>query len=143
MTDAVSGLNVLIVDDDDVAAEAVVRSLNKAGLAFPVTWAEDGEQGLRALRGEDPSRRVERPRVTLLDLNMPRMDGFEFLQHLRADPARSDEVVFVLTTSDAETDRLRAYQAHVAGYMLKSAVGPQFARLAQLLGDYQRAVRLP
>jgi len=138
-----STLTILLVEDDDVAAEAVVRSLGKAGLVFPTVWAEDGEQALRALRGQDPTRKVPRPRVTLLDLNMPRMNGFEFLQHLRADPRLRDDVVFVLTTSDADTDRSRAYQEHIAGYMVKAAVGPQFARLAQLLAAYQQAVRLP
>jgi CheY-like chemotaxis protein len=86
---------------------------------------------------------VPRPRVTLLDLNMPRMNGFEFLQHLRADPDLCDDVVFVLTTSDADTDRVRAYHEHIAGYMVKAAVGPQFSRLAQLLELYHRAIRLP
>jgi hypothetical protein len=52
-------------------------------------------------------------------------------------------VVFVLTTSDADTDRERAYHAHIAGYMVKAAVGPQFSRLAQLLELYHRAIRLP
>src|SRR5882672_1944056 len=98
-------LTILLVEDDDVAAEAVVRSLTKSGLVFPVVWAEDGMQALQALRGADPARPVPRPRVTLLDLNMPRMNGFEFLQALRADPGLKDDVVFVLTTSDAETDR--------------------------------------
>ncbi|WP_141289365.1 response regulator, partial [Ideonella azotifigens] len=79
----------------------------------------------------------------LLDLNMPRMDGFEFLQQLRADPALCDEVVFVLTTSDADADRVRAYHENVAGYMVKALVGPQFAKLAQLLVSYRLAVRLP
>lgn len=143
MNDRDTALTILLVEDDDVAAEAVVRSLSKAQLRFPVVWAEDGEQALSALRGRDPKRTVPRPRVTLLDLNMPRMNGFEFLQHLRADPELSDDVVFVLTTSDAESDRERAYQEHVAGYMVKAAVGPQFARLAQLLDLYQRAIRLP
>jgi CheY-like chemotaxis protein len=143
MSDRDGTLTILLVEDDDVAAEAVVRSLAKAQLMFPVVWAEDGEQALAALRGQDPKRRVPRPRVTLLDLNMPRMNGFEFLQHLRSDPELSDDVVFVLTTSDADTDRVRAYHEHVAGYMLKAAVGPQFARLAQLLDLYQRAIRLP
>jgi len=136
-------LTILLVEDDDVAAEAVVRSLTKSGLVFPVVWAEDGMQALQALRGADPARPVPRPRVTLLDLNMPRMNGFEFLQALRADPGLKDDVVFVLTTSDAETDRTRAYHENIAGYMVKAAVGPQFSRLAQLLASYEQAVRLP
>ena len=136
-------LNVLLVEDDDVAAESVVRSLRRGGTAFPVVWAEDGLVALAALRGEDAQRRVPRPRVTLLDLNMPRMNGFEFLQHLRSDPRLSDEVVFVLTTSDADSDRTRAYRAHIAGYMVKHVVGPRFSRLALLLADYSAAVRLP
>jgi CheY-like chemotaxis protein len=143
MNDRHAELTILLVEDDDVAAEAVVRSLGKAQLMFPVVWAEHGEQALNALRGLDPRRPVPRPRVTLLDLNMPRMNGFEFLQHLRADPELCDDVVFVLTTSDADTDRVRAYHEHIAGYMVKAAVGPQFSRLAQLLELYHRAIRLP
>ena len=143
MPECLPDLNILLVEDDDVAAESVVRSLRKAGLPFPVVWAEDGEQALRALRGQEPARAVPRPRVTLLDLNMPRMNGFEFLHALRADAALCDEVVFVLTTSGAESDRMRAYQAQISGYMVKSAVGPQFSRLAQLLGLYQHVIRLP
>jgi CheY-like chemotaxis protein len=143
MNDEAANLTILVVEDDDVAAEAVVRSLVKAGMKFPTVWAEDGEQALHALRGNDPERPVPRPRVVLLDLNMPRMNGFEFLQVLRADPELCDDVVFVLTTSDADTDRVRAYHEHIAGYMVKSAVGPQFARLAQLMGLYQHTIRLP
>lgn len=139
----VPALTILLAEDDDVAAESVARSLRKAGLPFPLVWAEDGAQALAALRGEDPARPVPRPRVVLLDLNMPRMNGFEFLEALRADPVLCDDVVFVLTTSDDDTDRMRAYHAHIAGYMVKAAVGPQFSRLAQLLGLYQHSIRLP
>ncbi|MBI5256250.1 MAG: response regulator [Burkholderiales bacterium] len=138
-----TSLTVLLVEDDDVAAESVVRGLGKIGAPYPVVWAEDGMVALAALRGQDAQRRVPRPRVILLDLNMPRMNGFEFLQQLREDPVLRDDVVFVLTTSDADTDRTRAYQSHVAGYMVKAAVGPQFAKLARLLSDYHGAVRLP
>jgi len=136
-------LTILLVDDDDVAAESVVRSLNKIGCPFPVVWAEDGGVALDVLRGKDAHRQVPRPRLILLDLNMPRVDGFEFLQHLRADPVLCDDVVFVLTTSDTDTDRSRAYHENIAGYMVKAAVGPQFAKLAQLLVSYQAAVQLP
>jgi CheY-like chemotaxis protein len=136
-------LTILLVEDDDVAAESVARSLNRAGCRFPVVWTEDGADALRVLRGQDDQRRAPRPRVVLLDLNMPGMDGFEFLRQLRADPALCEDVVYVLTTSDADADRTRAYRENIAGYMVKSAVGPQFVRLASLLASYDAAVRLP
>lgn len=142
MSDPTS-LHVLLVEDDDVAAESVMRSLQRAGITCPVTWAEDGQAALDVLRGRIPERRAPRPRLILLDLNMPRMNGFEFLEAVRADPKLKDEVIFVLTTSSADTDRSRAYNENVAGYMVKSAVGPQFAKLTHLLDGYRRAVQLP
>ena len=142
MTEALN-LTILLVEDDDVAAESVMRGLSRSGVSAPVVWARDGEVALRVLRGADPERQAPRPRVVLLDLNMPAMDGFEFLQHLRADPILRDDVVFVLTTSDTDADRMRAYHENVAGYMVKASVGPQFAKLAQLLQSYRLAVRLP
>lgn len=136
-------LNVLLIEDDDVAAEAVMRSIQRAGIPCPVTWVEDGQAALEVLREQDARRKAPRPRLILLDLNMPRMNGFEFLEAARADPRLKDEVIFVLTTSSADTDRSRAYEENVAGYMVKSAVGPQFAKLTQLLDGYRRAVQLP
>lgn len=136
-------LNVLLVEDDDVAAEAVMRSMQRSGVPCVITWVEDGQAALDVLREKDPKRKAPRPRLILLDLNMPRMNGFEFLEAARSDPRLKDEVVFVLTTSSADTDRSRAYNENVAGYMVKSSVGPQFAKLTQLLDGYRRAVQLP
>ena len=139
----VAPLHVLLVEDDDVAAEAVMRSLQRAKIQAPVTWVEDGQAALDVLREHDPERRSPRPRIVLLDLNMPRMNGFEFLEAIRSDAQLKDEVVFVLTTSSADTDRNRAYNENVAGYMVKSAVGPQFSKLVNLLNGYRAAVQLP
>jgi CheY-like chemotaxis protein len=136
-------LTILLVEDDDVCAESVMRGLVRNGVSARVAWAQDGEVALQILRGEDAECQVPRPRVVLLDLNMPRMDGFEFLQQARADPVLRDEVVFVLTTSDSDADRTRAYHENIAGYMVKSAVGPQFSKVALLLQSYRQAVRLP
>jgi len=138
-----SGFSILLVEDDDVAAEAVTRSLDRNGVRFPVTWVQDGIEALTVLRGQSRGLRAERPRIILLDLNMPRMNGFEFLAALRADRTLQTEVVFVLTTSDADEDRTRAYHEQIAGYMVKSAVGPQFAKLSGLLLAYRGAVSLP
>lgn len=135
-------MNILLVEDDDVSAEAVARSFKKNGVPFQLTHAEDGIQALEVLRGKHPAKHIQRPMVVLLDLNMPRMNGFEFLQHLRADSDLKDLVVFVLTTSDAEEDRARAYDKNVAGYMVKAAVGPQFRKLCILLDEYNSAVSL-
>lgn len=134
-------LSILLVEDDDVAAESVIRNLHKFGVNFPIIVAEDGMMGLEILRGQH-IRKIQRPLVVLLDLNMPRMNGFEFLQELRADETIQDLVVFVLTTSDSDSDRSRAYHQNIAGYIVKSAVGPQFSRLAHLLSEFHGAVRL-
>ena len=138
-----SDISVLLVEDDDVAAEAVRRSLSRSGVHFPVVWVEDAREALVVLRGQSARAIVERPRIVLLDLNMPGMSGIEFLSALRADRALRDEVVFVFTTSEAEEDRSRAYREQIAGYMVKSAVGPQFGKLAGLLLAYREAVCLP
>jgi CheY-like chemotaxis protein len=136
-------LSVLLVEDDDVDAEAVLRSLRRSQVPVDVVWVEDGQEALEVLRGEHGYQTISRPLIVLLDLNMPRMDGFEFLHALRTDPALHDLVVFVLSTSEAETDRTRAYHENIAGYLVKSSVGTQFSRLARLLLSYQTAVTLP
>jgi CheY-like chemotaxis protein len=136
-------LTILLVEDDDVAAEAVTRNLRKMDVNFPIVWAQDGLAALDHLRGASGKPQVPRPRVVLLDLNMPRMNGFEFLQAIRHDKALQDEIVFVLTTSDDESDRTKAYHEHIAGYMVKSSVGPQFSKLVALVQSYHAAVRLP
>ncbi|HEY6793115.1 MAG TPA: response regulator [Kineosporiaceae bacterium] len=136
-------VTVLLVEDDDVDAEAVMRSIRRSQIPVEVVWVEDGVEALEVLRGEHRHQSVSRPVIVLLDLNMPRMDGFEFLHALRNDPALRDLVVFVLTTSSADADRTRAYHANIAGYLVKSSVGPQFARLARMLLSYKTAVTLP
>lgn len=137
------GLNILLVEDDDVAAESVVRSLRKNAMNFPITLAKDGLEALSILRNQHSHLHIEKPFLILLDLNMPRMNGFEFLKEIRSDHELRECVIFVLTTSDATSDMTRAYEDNIAGYMVKSAVGPQFSKLALLLDNYRSAVKLP
>jgi CheY-like chemotaxis protein len=134
--------SVLLVDDDDVAAEAVVRGLRKHSMDCPVVIAEDGQAALQILRGTH-EKHIQKPYLVLLDLNMPRMNGLEFLRELRLDSDLKGTVVFILTTSGAEADRSRAYNENVAGYMVKSAVGPQFSGLARFLTEYRSTVLFP
>jgi CheY-like chemotaxis protein len=136
-------LSVLLIDDDDVALEAVQRSLRKHNIFYPVYTACDGLEGLDILRETHPTQKIPKPYLVLLDLNMPRMNGFEFLNELRSDPSLKETVVFVLTTSNNDADRNKAYNENIAGYMVKSAVGPQFQKLALLLEHFSQAVVFP
>ena len=123
-------MSILLVEDDDVAAEAVVRGLHKHGLNWPVVFAEDGVVALEILRGTH-ARRIQKPLLAFVDLNM---------QSMRADPELRGTVAFILTTSAADSDRAKAYQQCIAGYIVKSAVGPQFSGLARFLTEYHSAV---
>ncbi|WP_337997079.1 response regulator [Oleispirillum naphthae] len=132
-------VTLLLVEDDDVDAMGVERALKKRRIANPLIRARDGIEALEFLRGD----KVERPFLILLDLNMPRMGGLEFIRTLRADPDLSDAVVFVLTTSKSDEDMAAAYRAHVAGYIVKSEIGNCFNDLVELLDAYWQVVELP
>lgn len=134
---------VLIVDDDDVAIEGVLRSFKRHKVQCSTLAAGDGREALAILQGKHPTKRISSPYIVLLDLNMPGMDGFQFLQALRADPELKRTVVFILSTSARTQDMCRAYDEQVAGYMVKSSVGPQFARLADFIGKYAGTQNLP
>lgn len=138
-----SPFTILLVDDDDVAVESVLRAFRKYGTPWHVVTAGDGQEALEILRGEHPGKFIAAPYLVLLDLNMPRMDGFAFLDIIRADTALHGTVVFVLTTSSRDIDLSQAYAGNIAGYMVKSAVGPQFAKLTSLLVSYGATVKLP
>ena len=136
-------VTILLVEDDQVDAEAIRRAFAKARIANPLTVVEDGMAALEALRGEAGRTPVRRPYLVLLDLNMPRMNGIEFLQELRNDSELHDSVVFVLTTSEDDRDKVAAYDQHVAGYMVKSKAGDEFMQLIGLLDHYWCVVEMP
>lgn len=136
----ISKLNVLIVEDDDVAAESITRSLKKFAPDICLVYAEHGKTAIEILEKRHPTRTLHPPYLVLLDLNMPVMNGFEFLEYVRDDATLQDTVIFILTTSNDDNDRSRAYDNNVAGYMVKSSVGPQFAKLAVLMDAYRNAV---
>ena len=136
-------VHVLLVDDDEVDAEAVVRAFRKLNIANPITIVSNGHEALNALRGEGGYEPIPSPYIVLLDINMPRMNGLEFLQVLRQDPDLKRSIVFILTTSSNDEDILAAYEAHVAGYILKTRAGEQFLELPQMMQRYWRVVEFP
>lgn len=134
-------VTLLLVEDNDVDIEAVRRGLSSHRIANPLRVARDGVEALELLRSVDDP--FPSPFLVLLDLNMPRMNGIEFLAEIRRDPRLRGTVVFVLTTSNAEEDKVEAYDLNVAGYILKSEVGDGFVKLVAMLDRYWRIVEMP
>nr|WP_228519785.1 response regulator [Methylophilus sp. QUAN] len=132
-------VTLLIVDDDDIDAIALERALRKLRLLNTVLRARDGREALELLR----TGAVPAPYIILLDLNMPRMNGLEFLQTLRTDPLLTHAVVFVLTTSKSDEDLVAAYRNHVAGYVFKQHMDRDFLEVIGFIEHYWRLVELP
>ena len=136
--------NILLVEDDRVDVMNVRRSFKKANITNPLFTAQNGLEALDILRGKSES--VQMPttrRLVLLDLNMPKMGGLEFLQELRADPDIKSTPVIVLTTSDQEKDRVEAYNLNVAGYILKPVTFASFAGVMTALNRYWTLCEMP
>jgi len=133
-------LNILLVEDDEVDVMNVKRAFQEAHITNPLFVAEDGLEALAKLRGgEIPSHR----RLVLLDLNMPRMNGIEFLRELRNDPELAATPVVVLTTSAMERDKFEAYNLNIAGYLVKPVTFADFCDLIITLNKYWALVELP
>lgn len=132
-------ISLLIVDDDDIDAISLERALRKLRLLNTLFRARDGREALELLR----SGQIPAPYIILLDLNMPRMNGLEFLEALRTDPLLTHAVVFVLTTSKSDEDLVAAYRKNVAGYVFKQHMDRDFMEVMGLIEHYWRIVELP
>jgi CheY-like chemotaxis protein len=138
-----SEVTILSVDDDKVDTMAIRRAFKELKIANPIVHARNGIEALEHLRGTNGSPGLHAPLLVLLDLNMPRMGGIEFLRELRRDPALSQTLVFVLTTSGAQEDRAGAYSMHVAGYLQKNRPSGSFVDSIKMLQNYWQAVDFP
>lgn len=134
-------VNILLVEDDDIDAMAMNRALKKHKIANPFYRAKDGVEALEMLK--EAECKLQRPFIILLDINMPRMNGIEFLQQLRQDNELQDSPVFVLTTSNADEDKVAAFKLNVTGYIVKNKASEGFSNVVELLNSYWRLVELP
>ena len=133
-------LNIFLVEDDDVDVMNVKRAFKTSHITNPLFVANDGIEALEMLRaGEIPKGR----RLILLDLNMPRMNGIEFLRELRKDAELASTPVVVLTTSNDDRDKVEAYNLNVAGYLLKPVTFVDFCALMAALNKYWTLVEMP
>lgn len=140
-----STINILLVEDDEVDILNVKRAFKKNNITNPLYIAGNGLEALDMLRGTNEQSPVipEHRRLVLLDLNMPRMNGIEFLQELRIDPRLKSIPVVVLTTSEGEQDRVEASQLNVAGYLLKPVQFSEFVELMAVLNKYWMLSKMP
>ena len=133
-------LNILLVDDDEVDVMTVKRAFTKANITNQIHVATNGVEALEMLRTDKiPTQR----RLVLLDLNMPRMNGIEFLREIRKDPVLANLTVVVLTTSNEDRDRVEAFQLNVAGYLLKPVTFADFAEVMATLNKYWTLMEFP
>ena len=138
-----NAVSLLVVDDDDVDIMAIKRAMRKLNLANPIRTAHNGLEALDILRGGGGREKLPSPFIIVLDLNMPMMNGIDFLDELRSDQALRDSVVFVLSTSESKEDRRRAYQRNVAGYMVKAKTNNTYLDAVKMLYSYCAVVELP
>lgn len=124
----------ILLIDDNVDASTVRRALNDMKVSNPLARASDGKQGLRFLR--DPVN--AHSGLILLDLNMPRKNGFEFLTEIKNDDGLKSIPVVVLTTSSQDEDRTRSFKSYISSYMLKPVEYPQFVEVLRLKHAYWR-----
>jgi DNA-binding NarL/FixJ family response regulator len=132
-------VSILLVEDDDVDAMGIERAIRKMRMANPLIRAIDGIEALELLKQAE----VERPYIILLDLNLPRMGGLDFLKTIREDDLLKDAIVFVLTTSKNEEEICSAYRLNVAGYIVKSSLSQDFSQVLDFLDHYWRLVEIP
>lgn len=136
-------LNILLIDDDDGDAKAVQRAFKKAKIANLILRAVDGMEALDMLKGTNGKEKIPSPYILLVDLNMPRMNGIQLVQALRDDDDLHKSIVFILTTSKRDADKVAAYNLNVAGYILKATAGEDFLNLVNLVDCYWRIVEIP
>lgn len=128
-------LTILHIEDDKVDSMVIKRAIGKLVSPYNIESAHNGLDALMLLRGLSDIK-IKRPDIILLDINMPLMNGLEFLKELREDPELKDIHVCVLTTSEDETDVKTAYEYNVAGYFIKPLNISDFDDRFQYLDGY-------
>jgi hypothetical protein len=138
-------INILLVEDDEVDVMNVKRAFKRNNISTPLYTAANGIEALAMLRENSNKPNTIPPdrRLILLDLNMPKMGGIEFLQVLRADPALQKIPVVVLTTSNRDQDKIEAYNLNIAGYLLKPVTFSAFSELMTTLNHYWMLCEMP
>ena len=136
-------IQILLVEDNPADARLAREAFREAGIAASIDWVGDGEQAVAYLRKEGSYASVCKPDFVLLDLNLPRRNGREALADIRQIPELKDLPVFILTTSAAEQDILKAYALNANCYFIKPMDLDEFVRLAGAMARFWRRILAP
>ena len=136
MTSDIKPFDILLLEDEPADAHLVSLSLKEARVHCRLHHLLDGRDGLDFLHRKPPNEDAPRPDLILLDLNMPRMNGHEFLNVIKAEPSLCDIPVVVLTTSEVERDVEASFKLGAAGYITKPVDVQQFTAAIAQLSDY-------
>jgi two-component system, chemotaxis family, response regulator Rcp1 len=137
-------MEILLVEDNPGDVRLTQEALKEAKVRNNLSLAWDGVEALAFLRREREHGEAPRPDLILLDLNLPRKDGREVLEEIKADPELRRIPVVILTTSEAEQDIVRAYDLHVNCYVTKPVDLEQFVRVVKSIEDFWlTVVKLP
>ncbi|MCC2682964.1 MAG: response regulator receiver domain protein (CheY-like) [Nitrosospira multiformis] len=130
---------ILLIEDDQVDMMRAIRALKEIGVTNRIVHRENGEDGLSYLEDETN----DKPCIILLDLNMPIMNGIEFLEEVKNDDRFRRIPVVVLTTSDEQQDKLNSFNFGVAGYMSKPVDYWQFVEVIRSIDTYWTLSEMP
>jgi CheY-like chemotaxis protein len=139
-------ITILLVEDDDGHARLIERNLRKVNLANPIERVRDGVEALECLHNEGrfaAGQHVPLPRLVLLDINMPRMDGIEVLERIKADEHLRCLPVIMLTSTDNQVEIDRCYRAGASGYIAKPVNIASLGEKLQRLGLFLEIVEFP
>jgi len=125
-------IEILLAEDNSADAEMTLRALKRNNLANRVRWVKDGEEALEYLFGEG----TRPPKLVLLDIKMPKVDGIEVLRRLKADPSTQRIPVVVMTSSNEDRDVVESYRLGVNSYIVKPVQFDAFMETVAKIGLY-------
>lgn len=131
-------VQILLVEDSKADAEMTLRTLKRRGIANNVEWVRDGVEALEYLHctGKFADRSNGHPKLVLLDLKMPRMDGLQVLERMKSDPRTQAIPVVMMTSSREEGDLVASYQLGVNSFVVKPVEFGDFAETVAQIGMY-------
>ena len=137
-------IHILLVEDNPGDARLTIHSLGAMTIPVTISATRDGEEALAFMRRQGQYSSAQPPDLVLLDLNMPRKNGFDVLTAMRNDPTLNVIPVVVLTSSDSEADILRSYDLHANAYIVKPDGLHQYAPMIRAIEEFWlRRAKLP